>query len=105
MVVHAVTRPYPVTTPMVVLALMVPFYIFIAEAVRGRPLHVPELAVDGLVPVEPAWALVYGALYLFLILLPVFLVCQASHIHRTVLAYLTVWSVLSRVSDRCSSAG
>jgi membrane-associated phospholipid phosphatase len=92
MVVHAVTRPYPVTASMVVLASLIPFYILIAEAVRGRTLHVPELPLDRLVPLAPAWGLVYGALYLFLILLPVFLVCQEGHIHRTVLAYLLVWT-------------
>lgn len=89
---HAVTRPYPVTIPMVVLALMVPFYIFIAEGVRGRTLHLPALALDRLVPLEPIWALVYGALYLVLILLPVFLVCREEHIRRTVFAYLMVWT-------------
>jgi membrane-associated phospholipid phosphatase len=42
-------------------------------------------------PVQPAWALVYGALYLFLILLPVFVVRQEEQIRRTVMAYLSVW--------------
>lgn len=91
MVVETLTRPYRVTIPMVVLVSLVPFYILIAELVPGRKLHVPELALDHLVPLKPGWALVYGALYLFLILLPVLAVRHEEHIRRTVLAYLMVW--------------
>jgi len=76
---------------MVALVLLVPFYIFIAEMMAGRTLHVPELALDRSVPLEPAWALVYGALYLFLILLPVLVIRQEEQIRRTVRAYLLVW--------------
>ena len=53
----------------------------------------PELAFDRLVPLEPIWALVYGALYAFLIVLPVVVVQQQEMIRRTVWAYITVWSV------------
>jgi membrane-associated phospholipid phosphatase len=91
MVVQTLTRPYPVTASMVVLVLLVPFYIFIAEMMPGRTLHVPELALDRIVPLQPTWALIYGALYLFLILLPVLVVRQEEQIRRTVLAYLMVW--------------
>ncbi len=91
MVAASLTRPYPVTLPMVVLVSLVPFYIFIAELMPGRALHVPELALDRGVPLQPAWALVYGSLYLFLIMLPVFVVRQSEQIRRTVLAYLMVW--------------
>ena len=76
---------------MVLLVALVPFYIFIGDAMSGRTVHVPELPLDRRVPLQPAWALVYGTLYLFLILLPVFVVRQEEHIRRTVLAYLTVW--------------
>lgn len=91
MVVRAATRPYRVTAPMVMLVSLVPFYIFIAQEVRGRTTYAPELALDRLVPLQPGWALVYGSLYLFLILLPVFVVCREEQIRRTVLAYLMVW--------------
>jgi membrane-associated phospholipid phosphatase len=91
MVAQRLNRPYPVSIPMLMLVLLVPFYIFIAELTRGRTLHTPELALDRIVPLQPAWALVYGSLYLFLILLPVFVVSQPEQIRRTVLAYLTVW--------------
>jgi membrane-associated phospholipid phosphatase len=91
MVVDVLNRPYPVSFPMVVLVLLVPFYIFIAELAKEQTLHVPELALDRVLPLQPAWALVYGSLYLFLILLPVFVVRQEEQIRRTVLAYLMVW--------------
>ncbi|MEW5919258.1 MAG: phosphatase PAP2 family protein, partial [Gemmatimonadota bacterium] len=44
----------------------------------------------------PAWSLVYGSLYAFLIVLPVLVVRQPEHIRRTVHAYLSVW-ILSYV--------
>jgi membrane-associated phospholipid phosphatase len=91
MVVESLTRPYPVSIPMIVLVVLVPFYIFIPGLMPGRPPHVPELALDRVVPLQPAWALVYGSLYLFLIILPVFVVRQEEHIRRTVSAYLLVW--------------
>ena len=76
MVVESLTRPYPVRAPMVVLVVLVRFYIFIAQLMPGRTLHVPEIAFDRLLPLQPGWALVYGSLYLFLIVVPVFLVRQ-----------------------------
>ena len=91
LVVQSLKRPYRVTVPMVVLVSLVPFYVFLPELTRGRAPHTPELAWDRLVPLQPAWALVYGALYLFLILLPVLVVRQEELIRRTVRAYLTIW--------------
>ena len=77
---------------MIVLVAMVPFYIFIPGVVAGRMLNMPELALDRMVPLRPTWALVYGSFYLFLIILPVFVVRQAGHIRRSVWAYIFVWS-------------
>jgi membrane-associated phospholipid phosphatase len=91
MVTESLTRPYRVTIPMVVLVMVVPFYIFIGDMVRARPVHIPALALDRLLPLQPEWALVYGSLYLFLIVLPVFIVREQEQIRRTVLAYLTIW--------------
>lgn len=93
MVARALTRPYPVTVPMLLLVSLVPFYLVIAGRARGSAVHAPELALDRLLPLAPVWALIYGALYLFLIVLPVFVVQQNEMIRRTVWAYLTVWSV------------
>jgi hypothetical protein len=76
---------------MLVLVSLIPLYVFIPEIVAGRELLVPDVPLDHLVPLRPAWALVYGALYLYLILLPVLVVRAEEHINRTVLAYLTVW--------------
>jgi membrane-associated phospholipid phosphatase len=90
---ESLARPYPVTASMVLLVSLVPFYIWIAELLPGRELHTPEVALDRLLPLRPAWALVYGSLYLFLILLPVLVVRREEHIRRTVRAYLLVWTV------------
>jgi membrane-associated phospholipid phosphatase len=91
--VRSLKQPYPVTVPMVALLVLVPFYIFIGEMMPGRAVHVPEIALDRLIPLQPLWALIYGPLYLFLILLPVFVVRQEVQIRRTFWAYLTVWSI------------
>jgi membrane-associated phospholipid phosphatase len=91
MIAESFRRPYKVTLPMVLLVGMVPFYIFIAAYVKGRTVHVPEIALDRMLPVRAEWALVYGALYFFLIILPVFAVRDREHLRRTVAAYLLCW--------------
>jgi len=91
LVTDSLTRPYRVSIAMVLLLALVPFYIFIGESAPYRTLHVLELGVDRAFPLQPAWALVYGSLYLFLILLPVFVVREEALIRRTVYAYLTIW--------------
>lgn len=91
MLAASLRRPYRVDGLMVLFVSLVPLYIFIAQEVRSRPLHTPMLPLDRVIAVRPAWAIVYGALYLFLILLPVFVVRQEAHIRRTVVAYLMVW--------------
>jgi membrane-associated phospholipid phosphatase len=90
---QALTRPYPVTIPMVLLVSLVPVYLVIADRARASALHTPALALDRLVPLTPTWALAYGTLYAFLIVLPVLVVQQEELIRRTVWAYLTVWTV------------
>ncbi len=82
---------------MVLLVALVPLYIFIAALLPDRKLHVPDLPLDRFFPLQPTWAIVYGSLYFFLILLPVLVVRQEEHIRRTVFAYLTVW-ILAYVS-------
>lgn len=88
---QSLTRPYPVSLPMIVLVALVPFYVFIPNLIPGRTMHIPEVAWDRLVPLQPIWAVIYGALYLCLILLPVFIVRTKELLRRTVLAYLMVW--------------
>lgn len=86
------TRPQPVTIPMVALFSLIPFYLYIGELVRSRTLHVPELALDRAIPLEPAWSVVYGSLFLAA-LLPVLVVHQQELIRRTILAFLMAWLV------------
>jgi membrane-associated phospholipid phosphatase len=92
LVVASLTRPYRVTFAMVALMALVPMYLVLAGVARGGVPHRPALAWDTVIPLQPAWVLVYGPLYLFLILLPVFVVHQEEHIRRTVHAYLMVWT-------------
>jgi membrane-associated phospholipid phosphatase len=90
-VAEMLNRPYRVTIPMIVLVSLVPFYVFIPNLTSGRSQHVPDLFLDHLIPLKPEWSLIYGALYLFLILLPILSVRDEEHIRRTVRAYLMVW--------------
>jgi membrane-associated phospholipid phosphatase len=76
---------------MLLLVALIPLYVFIPALMPGRAVYAPELAPDRALPLLPAWSLVYGALYLFLILLPVLVVRQREHVRRTVWANLTVW--------------
>jgi membrane-associated phospholipid phosphatase len=87
----ALTRPYRVTLPMVLLVSLVPLYIFIGVANTGRPHHAPAIALDAAIPLAPVWSLIYGALYLFLIVLPVLVIRNEDLIRRTVRAYLAIW--------------
>ncbi len=86
------TRPQPVTIPMVTLFALIPFYLVIGEAVAGGPSHVPELWLDRAIPLESAWTLVYGSLFLAAIL-PAFVVHQQRHLHLTICAYLMAWLI------------
>lgn len=87
----SLNRPYPVRLPMVLLVSLVPFYLWIADLARYGTPHAPETAWDRMIPVVPVSSLIYGALYLFLILLPIFVVRDEGQIRRTVFAYLSVW--------------
>ncbi len=87
---RALARPYPVTIPMILLVSLAPVYLVIAGRSRGSA-QAPELALDRFLPLIPTWALAYGSLYLFLIVLPVFVIQQEDLIRRTVWAYLSVW--------------
>lgn len=86
------TRPQPVTMPMVTLFALIPFYLYIGELVRGRTLHVPGIALDQAIPLVPAWSVVYGSLFLAA-LLPVMVVHQQELVRRTILAFLMAWLI------------
>jgi len=88
-------QPYPLTAsvlmPMLGLVCLVPFYIFIGIFVTpGRAMRVPELPLDRILPLSPAWSVVYGS-HLILVLLPFLVVRREELIRRTVLAYLMIW--------------
>ena len=91
MVVESLRRPYRITLPLVALVLLVPLYLFIPQLASGRPPHVPAIALDHRIPLQPGWVLVYGPLYLFLILLPFFVIRGATPLRQTIHAYLAVW--------------
>ena len=90
------TRPFPlrrrVVVPAVALMLLVPCYLVIAAVTRGRTLHLPELALDRIVSVQPAWAPIYLSYFLFPFL-PMLVIRQEELIRRTFLAWLMVWMV------------
>lgn len=78
---------------MILLVLLVPCYIFIGELwMTGRALHVPALSLDNAIPLRPSWSLIYGSLYVFVIL-PLLIVRQPEQIRRTVSAYLMIWII------------
>jgi membrane-associated phospholipid phosphatase len=76
---------------MIILVALVPLYVLVPAFLPPSIRHVPELALDRDLPLIPSWAVVYGALYLFLILLPLFIVRDDRLIQRTVYAYLLIW--------------
>lgn len=96
LVVTMLTRPFPlrprVVVPAVTLMLLVPCYLVIAAVTRGRTLHMPELALDRMIALQPAWAPVYLSYFLFPFL-PMLIMRQEELIRRTFLAWLMVWIV------------
>lgn len=89
-IVKVMTRPQPVTIPMVALFSIIPFYLYTGHLVRGRILHVPALALEGALPIVPAWSFVYLSLLLAAIL-PVLVVHQQELVRRTINAFLAIW--------------
>lgn len=88
---RALASPYRVPASLVAFVALVPLYVLVPAFFPPATRHVPALPLDRSWPLVPAWALVYGALYLFLILLPAFVVRQPELIRRTVHAYLLIW--------------
>lgn len=72
---------------------LAPLYFVIAVLTSGRPTHAPEVALDRALPLQPAWMLVYGSLYVFILLLPVLVVRQPALFRRGLRAYLMVMLV------------
>jgi membrane-associated phospholipid phosphatase len=73
------------------LVSLMPMYFVIALIVRQAPvLHSPELAVDRMMGVQPAWAVVYLSLYVFVVILPMFVLRDRELLRRAMLGYLAV---------------
>ena len=87
-------RPFPlrarVVVPAVILMVLVPCYLVIPALTRGWTLHLPELALDRMMPVQPAWAVIYLSYFLFPIL-TLLVIRQEELFRRTLLAWLAVW--------------
>ena len=83
-------RPQPVPLSMVALFSIVPLYLYIGVFVSGSTSHSPAFSWDGALPLQPAWSVIYGSLFLA-VFLPAFVVHQQELIRRTVLAYLFMW--------------
>lgn len=92
MVAQSLAQPYRVPVSVVFFVFLIPLYVLIPEFLPPRTRYAPELALDRAIPLIPSWAIVYGALYLFVILLPVFVIRQDGLIRRTVYAYLLIWT-------------
>ncbi len=70
--------------------VLVPCYLVIPALTRGRPLHLPEMALDRLVPVQPAWAVIYLSYFCFPFV-ALLVVRQEELLRRTFLAWLMAW--------------
>lgn len=69
---------------------LAPLYFVIGIWTREWPVYRPALAIDGAVPLQPAWMLVYGSLYVFAFLLPIVVVRQPRLFRQWLKAFLTV---------------
>jgi len=69
---------------------LAPMYFVIGFMLRGLPAHSPMTALDRVWPLEPAWMLVYGSLYVFVVILPFLVIRERQLGHRTLRAYIAV---------------
>ena len=72
---------------------LAPLYFVIGEMTRGQRTYAPEIALDRTLSVQPAWTLVYGSLYVFIVALPLLVVRQPELYRRAMQAYLMVMLV------------
>ncbi len=75
------------------LVSLAPVYFVIGELTREWPTYKPEIAIDRVVSLQPAWVFVYGSLYVFVVILPLLVVRQSALARRAMQAYLTVMIV------------
>jgi membrane-associated phospholipid phosphatase len=95
-VVHVFKRPFPLTMrvvwPLSVLMVLIPAYVFGPEFTAQRSQPWPELALDRMAPVQPAWAVIYASHLLF-VLFPALILREEEQIRRTLWAIVMVWAV------------
>ena len=75
------------------LVSLAPLYFVIAELTRGQPAHTPVIVLDRLMSLQPAWMLVYGSLYVFVVIMPLLVVRQPELLRKAMQGYLTVMLV------------
>ncbi len=75
------------------LVSLAPLYFVIGALTHGRSIYVPAIALDRALPVQPAWMVVYGSLYVFIVLLPLLVVRQQELLRRAMQAFLAVMIV------------
>jgi len=68
---------------------LLPVYFFIGALLPGRTVHAPAFALDELVPLVPAWVLVYGSMYVF-VLLPLLVIRDRELFRRALQSYVLV---------------
>ena len=90
---QSLARPYRVPAVMLVFFALVPLYVLVPALFPPDVRYRPELPLDRMLPLVPAWSLIYGAPYALLILLPAFVVRHEELIRRTLHAYLFIWLV------------
>lgn len=88
---QALARTYRMPLTMPLLFSLVPLYVFIPEFFPPDARYLPETWVDRALPLVPGWTVVYGALYVFLILLPLLVVRQQELLQRSLYAFLSIW--------------
>lgn len=69
---------------------LAPMYMVIAMITRERPTHTPYVWLDHAIALEPSWMLVYGSLYVFILLLPVLVVRERALFRQALKGYLLV---------------
>lgn len=74
------------------LVSLAPLYFAIGDMTRSWPTYTPEVALDRAVSLQPAWVLVYGSLYV-VVLLPLLVVRHQALWRRAMQAYLLVMVV------------
>ena len=75
------------------LVVLAPMYFVIGIHTAGRPTFRPEIALDRAIPLEPAWMLAYGSLYVFVVVLPLLVLRGRGLVRRAMQAYLLVMTL------------